>query len=142
MHSMPLAANFCVCACVCLEWDFSYTFLVLACFVLIFLSSFLVFGCRWNLLFSFFFSFCFLCHLLLYSRQYQNSNSPWPTFKKEEEKKNEGSWIYIFVGRCWALMRGSLLAHLPLRFLITHLTFILLCYNLVLAKTKVKNNLN
>ena len=109
------------------------TLLMLACSVLIFLSSFLVFSCRWNLLFSFFFFFCFLCHLLLLSSISKFKQPMTYIWKGRRKEKNEGSWIFIFVGWCWALLRGSLLTHLLLLSLhaITYLHLLVLCHNLL-----------
>ena len=78
-----------VCECVHLGYkNFLAPLICLACSVLIFLSSFLVLSCRWNLLFFPSFSSSVSCLIFYYSRQFPNSNSPWPTFGKEGEKKN------------------------------------------------------
>ena len=58
----------CVHVCMlCIAKSFLHFLPCIACSVPIFLSSFLVFSCRWNLFFFLLFFFCFLSHLLLLS---------------------------------------------------------------------------
>ena len=130
--------------CMCCVWEFFLHFLclrVLCSFsCLHFLSSVVV---EISSVPSF--SPSVSCTIFSSSRQFPNSNSPWPTFEKEEEKKKRGKLNFYFVGWCWALLRGSLLTHLLLLSLhsITYLHLLVLCHNLLVARfTKRLNTIN
>ena len=105
-----------VCECVHVGYkNFLALLICLACSVLIFLSSFLVLSCRWNLLFFPSFSSSVSCLIFYFSRQFPNSNSPWPTFEKEKKKKKRELNIF-----CWWIL--SLVAW------VSHYSFAILFY--------------
>ena len=87
-----------VCECVHVGYkNFLALLICLACSVLIFLSSFLVFSCRWNLFCSFFFSLCFLYHLLLLS-SISKFKQPMTYIWKGRRKEKRGELNIYF---CW-----------------------------------------
>ena len=135
----------CVCVCACYVEEFPCTSYMLC----VFCAHFLVFISCLQLSLK---SLLFLLFLPLFLVP---SSPPLVNFqiqtahdlhlKRKKKRKNEGSWIFIFVGWCWALLRGSLLTHLLLLSLhsITYLHLLVLCHNLLVVRfTKRLNTIN
>jgi len=100
----------CVYVCMlCTTKSFLHFLPCFACSLPIFLSSFLVFSCRWNLFFFLLFLLLFLVSSSTSLVNFQIQTAHDLHLKRKKKRKNEGSWIFIFVGWWWALLRGSLL---------------------------------
>ena len=115
---MPLAANLRM--CICMYVVYNEEFLALPTMLCVFCAHFLVFiSCLQlslkSLLFPSF-SSSVSCLIFYFSRQFPNSNSPWPTFEKEKKKKKKRE-LNIF---CWWIL--SLVAW------VSHYSFAILFY--------------
>ena len=114
----------CVHVCMlCITKSFLHFLPCFACSVPIFLSSFLVFSCRWNLFFFLLFLLLFLVSSSTSLVNFQIQTAHDLHLRRRRRRKEKKRELNIFCWWIWALLRGSLIAHLLLFLGIQKFTF-------------------